>query len=115
MIPFKSNMAVANVVLSLLQAKHNNPNTRFWIEAYSNGREQGYYLTNGHVGIAFSENRNSDSIVAYVGRSRDFSMQGNVPSDDIYQKKSLFGYDEYVEAVDMILEVIANEEKEVTE
>lgn len=55
-----------------------------WLEPYVNGREIGYSLSNMTHKVSFSENRNSDDIVVYCGRQRDFSMQGNVPNEAIY-------------------------------
>lgn len=64
------------------------------VESYSNGREQGYLLRVGGFStgraLVLSQNRNSDSMVMYVGTSRDFANGGNVPSDAVYQESKHF-------------------------
>ena len=73
------------------------------VEMYSNGREQGYHLkvqTRAYfAGISFSENRNSDEIVVYSNVDftlkkgtfvEQFSMQGNVPSDEVWRVREMF-------------------------
>lgn len=77
---------------------------------YSNGRENGFCLKLFEGGdllaIAFSEYRNSnddnfDDIVVYVGGWMDFEMQGNVPSEEVYENKKMFGSEE--QAVEYIV------------
>jgi hypothetical protein len=69
-----------------------------WIEAYSNGREQGLHIkfyggVATTVSFSFSEYRNSDDIVVYTGEQTSvmrFAMQGNVPNEEIYKNKMFF-------------------------
>ena len=82
------------------------------VEAYSNCREQGYnikywkdisetkpnFIT---LEVSFAENRNSDNIVVYAGRN--FSLQGNIPSEEAYTNQKLFEPDEYDKAAEFIL------------
>ena len=61
------------------------------LRAFANGREQGYHLSyqndflsgNPPRGVSFSENRNSDEIVAYFGFS--FSDAGNLISEKEFE------------------------------
>lgn len=62
----------------------------FWLETYTNGREKGFAITSFRTKIAFSEYRSSDSIVVYEGKNVDFSLAGNMPSDEIYRDKKFF-------------------------
>jgi hypothetical protein len=75
---------------------------------YSNGRENGFCLKlfegGNLLAIAFSEYRKSDDIVVYVGGWTDFEMQGNVPSEEVYENKKMFGSEE--EAVEYIVKQI---------
>jgi len=63
------------------------------LEMYSNGREQGYHLRWWNLGLywgcSFSENRNSDALVVYLGGGA-FAMQGNVPDAASYREKKCY-------------------------
>ena len=78
------------------------------IEAYVNGREHGFMVYDRREYLrtfrktAFSENRNSDSIVVYFGVGTDFSMQGNVPNDECYRNRVFFDPDAYAAAAKAI-------------
>ena len=70
------------------------------LEMYSNCREQGYHLQTSRIdgdnvvtwGCSFSENRNSDELVVYVGTgSQRFEMQGNVPDQRAYDSARYYG------------------------
>lgn len=63
---------------------------RVYVQAYSNGREQGFAVVVQDLMLAFAEHRRSDAIVVYVGRLADFSAPGNVPSDEVYRAAKLF-------------------------
>lgn len=80
------------------------------LEAYANGREQGYTLANFHIEpikrVAFSEDRTSDNIAVYAGVYLDFSMQGNVPNDKIFKKVKYFRYDQVGVAAQYIAEYL---------
>ncbi len=109
------SLLVAQAVLAMVN--YNLPeddelkNSDFWVESYSNGREQG--LSIGHVSgkkISFSEYRRSDSIVVYIGSN--FSMQGNVPPESVYQAATHFGFGEYDKAATFIVEAMVQMDKE---
>lgn len=108
------SLLVAQAVLAMVN--YNLPDedlthSDFWVESYSNGREQG--MTIGHISgkkISFSEYRRSDSIVVYIGSN--FSMQGNVPPESIYQAATHFGFGEYDKAATFIVEAMQKMEKE---
>ncbi len=74
----RSMMQHAFAVLKLLEpiASEN-----WWLESYSNGREQGFNLWTGggkqDRRVSFSRSRGADDIVVYTGRYHDFSLQGN--------------------------------------
>lgn len=111
MLNFKSNMQVAHALLSVINSRISEDMdfSRFHVEAYSNGREQGYCikgwsstLTN-NISISFSEHRSSDNIVIYFGESTDFSMQGNVPNEKVYAQAKHFKHNEPYEAASFII------------
>jgi len=97
------NLAAAQKVLTLVKRKAKvipSDVGHWWIEAYSNGREQGFCITGWRsdcatLSLSFSEARSSDSIVVYVGEGFE---QGNVPSEDAYQNAKYFGFGEYEKA-----------------
>jgi hypothetical protein len=100
MIPGKHK---ANAVLSIVldQAKDSS---QFYVEPYVNGREVGWCISMLMARrVAFSENRNSDSIVVYSGDVVDFSMQGNVPDENVYRNSVMFDHNAYLAAATFIL------------
>jgi len=83
-----------------------------YIEGYANGRENGFTLccTDGidmskWYRIAICEYRKSDSICLYVGEYNQFK-QGNIPSEEIYNDKIFFSYNEVKETVEWIINYI---------
>ena len=106
MIRTTNSLLVAQAVMSLVNLSlpdNGLVESNFWVESYSNGREQGLAISHisGHQ-IAFAENRNSDSIVVYVGMH--FSMQGNVPTKDAYEARTLFTYNKHLKAAEFIVQ-----------
>lgn len=82
------------------------------LEPYQNGREHGWALHNYRTGnkVAFSENRNSDDIVVYLGKCVDFAFAGNVPSDKVYHKGAYyFSYDAHYKAAERIVKYLKEE------
>lgn len=80
-----------------------------YLEPYLNGRECGFAIRiTNNIGsdkkIVFSETRRSDKIVVYVGRSTDFSMEGNSPSDEVYKNARYFPCLEFAKAAEFIVE-----------
>jgi hypothetical protein len=63
---------------------------RIHTRTYCNGREQGFTVQvhsgAGEVSLqlSFAEQRNSDSLVLYVGRVEDFDEHG-IPRDEVYE------------------------------
>ena len=108
MITHKNAQAYA--VLALIVHRMADDTEKYInIEAYVNCREQGFSIQNyfkGERQVAFSENRNSDDIVVYYGKRVDFSMQGNVPSDEVYRKARYFPCHAVKEAAEFIYEYL---------
>jgi hypothetical protein len=83
----------------------------FTLQAYSNGREQGFHLKHYHEdhpddwkAVSFSEDRRSDNIVVYWGTPNQFSMQGNIIDDDGYRNQAeYFTCEAYDDAARFIL------------
>ena len=103
MLKFCKSKRVANAVLAAVDATlQDGEQDGHWVEAFSNGREQGYCIkaSNGDA-ICFSECRNSDSIVVYNGTWRDFSID-NKPENDKTWHGTYFGFGEYQNAAEHI-------------
>jgi hypothetical protein len=103
------NMKKANAVLAAIEDEINNTDEELLdliCNPYQNGREHGWALVQriGEKQVSFSEYRNTDSIVVYFGLERHFSMQGNVPSEDVWKSAKFFGYNEYVPAANWIID-----------
>lgn len=84
----KSN-ATAYCVLSWIYRICNEDRlTKFYIEPYLNGREDGFAIVNyaANKKVAFSEGRNHDSVVIYSGDTCGFAFGGNVPTEEVYKK-----------------------------
>jgi len=82
-------MKMADDVLKIVK-KELNKKKRYYLEFYENGREHGYAITDFNIKIVFSENRNSDDVVVYYAESNKFSMQGNIPDEEVYKDKKFF-------------------------
>jgi hypothetical protein len=106
-----NNLLVAETILSAVNAhlsgQDNYDLDLVWVEAYQNGREQGYSIAAYNkkglnpLKISFSENRNSDAIVVYAG---EHSNQGL--SHDAYGHAQYFRYGEYQKAAEYICSLL---------
>ncbi len=74
----RSMMTVAFAVLDRLEPIAPDS---WWLESYSNGREQGFNIWSGvnNRRVSFSRDRSSDDIVVYIGMYSDFQLAGNTP------------------------------------
>ena len=107
---YKSKINVALTVLSCFETVLERFPTEvgdFSVETYSNCREQGFAIkvwnkeTLKNKTASFSENRNSDDIVVYVG----YDFDGyNVPSEEAYKKAKYFRYDKAYAAAKYMFE-----------
>ena len=94
-------MAAADAVLAIVDLLSDD--MVLFLQPYQNGREHGWSLIFKMRQVAFSEYRNSDSIVVYAGYTGDFSLCGNVPSSAIWEKRNFFRYDATYEAAQFII------------
>lgn len=78
------------------------------VETYSNGREQGFAITNfsNTRKVCFSEYRDSDNIVLYKGTYIDFSITGNVPKEEVYKAGMSFRYYQITETAVAVVEYL---------
>ena len=90
----RGKLVVADAVLALVELSLQNSRVdkgSLWLEAYSNCREQGYCIVSLSLRdpryISFSENRNDDSVVVYVG---DKVGTGNCPTEETYKSRRYF-------------------------
>jgi hypothetical protein len=94
----------------LAQVEKFSGETELHLEAYANGREQGFSVANFNTDkvkrVAFSEYRNTDQIVVYWGVYSDFSNAGNCPNAEIYKNANFFGDNDIVGAARFIAEYL---------
>lgn len=103
MILVKRNLEVAeNIVSIVMNDTRTNELTDWQLECYQNGREQGYslvaYKDSKMTAITFSEHRNSDKIVVYIGTPE---YQGI--SKEAYDNAKYFDTGHYDEAAEYII------------
>lgn len=106
------------------------PKDVFYLDTYQNCRESGFCIRGsffahdrkahkafkgGEIYVAFSENRNSDSIVVYMDdtltdekKSLFEGMHGNLMTEDAYKNSEHFGFQEYERAAKYILDVLSD-------
>ena len=105
---YNRNDAAARKVLTeikrlIRKTPHGIGEDCLFIEVYENGREKGFAIDAWDtLKVAFAENRNSDDIVVYVGESRDFERNSNIPSEEVYESRKFFAYDEIAKAASFI-------------
>lgn len=96
-IAYEDRAAVAKAVLRLV-GKISGAE----LQPYKNGRENGVALLLKDRQAVWSENRNSDDIVVYVGdKFKDFDND-NIPSEDTYQSRKYFAPDDIARAAQYI-------------
>lgn len=79
-----------------------------YVYMYSNGREQGYALTNDkNRCVCFSENRNSDQIVVYPGTG----YHSDKLSEEQYKNRVYFDHDDYARAAKFIVKFMKGDSK----
>ena len=108
---YKIRMAQKFLNILKKELKHIKTKNDLTLEMYANGREHGYHIRCLDTacqtqvwGCSFSENRNSDDFVVYLGWGFNrFSMQGNVPDDEVYGNKRIYRCDSLQDAVKDIL------------
>ena len=86
-----NSLATAQAVINLLNSGDKIVRLKkdWWIEAYQNGREQGFMITDiSKVAYYICEGRRSDSIYIYKG---SYTMQSI--SEDAYQNANTFERD----------------------
>jgi hypothetical protein len=89
---------------------------------FDNCREQGYVLElywvndcwvgDNAIHVAFSENRNSDSIVVYVGENSYYPE--NI-SEDFWDNRKYFDYGQWLEAADYIIQTLVQRVESIEE
>jgi hypothetical protein len=107
---YSRNDTAARKVLAEVRklAKSSKDDSQVQIEMYVNCREQGYALAScDDRKVAFSECRNSDQIVVYYGKRKDFTFNTNIPSDEVYENwQKRFNYNEAAKAARFIVKYL---------
>jgi hypothetical protein len=80
-----------------------------YVHPYVNCREQGFAIASNTCTVAFSEDRNSDDIVVYVGGSHQFDFNTNIPSDEVYKNRRYFHAGAYALAAKFIVKALLSE------
>jgi hypothetical protein len=106
-MPIKRSTLLADAVLAFIELLCDDE-VSLWLEPYQNGREHGWSLSgsDGKRKAVFSEHRNTDQIVVYLGKQIDFGMAGNVPSDKVYGAAVFYSYDRVSTAARDILDYL---------
>jgi hypothetical protein len=106
---FTRNDTAARKVLAEVKrwAKLSKEDCYIIVESYVNCREQGFALAScDDLKVAFSENRNSDDIVVYFGKRSDFAFNTNIPSEEAWENRKFFGYNEIEKAAKLIVKYL---------
>ena len=106
---YSRNDTAARKVLAEVRrwAKLSKDDSIIGIEVYANCREQGFALAScDDLKVAFSEYRNTDNIVVYFGKRKDFAYNTNIPSDEVYENAKFFGYDKFEAAAKFIVKYL---------
>ena len=121
MIRFKENFVVAKKVLAQVNKKIGKEVAKnCTVEAYANGREQGFSIVQDSVPqkgkwepqrVCFSENRNSDDIVVYAGKTNGFDISSNIPGEEIYKQRVFFGPKEIDKTAQFIVDFFTKKEE----
>lgn len=105
----------AKIVLEIIKRKLNEENdAEFIVDTYNNGRERGYVLKlysvdrewccHTNFWVAFSEYRNSDSVVVYT----DNDYWVDEITEKSYNEANFFGYGNWIECADYIVKLMEN-------
>jgi hypothetical protein len=82
---------VLTEIRKLTKKKSGLGETSVLIEMYVNCREQGFALASCDARkVAFAEYRNSDDIIVYFGKRKDFEFNTNIASDRVYEKATFY-------------------------
>ena len=85
------------------QTEHGIGEDCAFIEVYENGREHGFAIDLcDEVKVAFAEYRSSDDIVVYTGPRQDFERNTNIPSEEVFDSRKYFAYNEVKKAAQFI-------------
>lgn len=109
---YNRNDLAARKVLSevkrlIKKTKHGIGEDCAFIEVYENGREHGFAIDLcDELKIAFAEHRSSDDIVVYVGEAREFERNTNIPSEEVFDSRKHFAYNEVDKAAKFIFSKI---------
>lgn len=103
MIKIQYSLVVAQKILDLIMADERAKELEAIVECYQNGREQGYLIWNwkANKALYIAQQRNSDSIVVYLG---SYSMQSI--SEDAYKNSKYFDCDDYAGVVNYIFDTL---------
>lgn len=104
---FSPSLLAAYNIVQILQVDY--PEVPATIEAFSNGREQGFFVQNFTIdrGVAFAECRSSNQLVVYYNDLKAFDPCTHHPTqrghwEDNWKQAKYFGHHEEREAADFI-------------
>jgi hypothetical protein len=106
LLPLFGSIGRAYLVASYLNDELDQERDWVWLQAYANGREQGFCLIGRRQSFSFSEARGSDDMVVYIHDPPwDLQVAGNIPTDETYEKRRFFFGNE-LEAAAFIIEQV---------
>jgi len=116
-IRYTQGILVARKVLACLEKKITKQQAKgSYLDSWSNCREQGHCLHYWNAKDScfqrlalIAEHRSSDCILVILGPSREFDMQTNQPSEELYYAtRKLFNCGDYKGAAKYILDEVYN-------
>jgi hypothetical protein len=102
----KTKMCQATVILALVEAfahEYDRVIATLTVEAFNNGTEQGYSLTNGCYRVCFAARHGEDNIVVYSGRNRNFGANCGI-TPNLYRDANFFWSNDSQKAAIWILD-----------
>jgi len=102
----RHSMHIADAVLSLIEYLWETDTFAIDVLPYQNGREHGWAILATSNMVAFSEDRNSDNIVIYYGKMRDFDPQGYTPDDATYRNRAFYPLQDIYGAAQYIVSIL---------
>ena len=94
---------MGNAALAYFLDKAQDAPGTYIVEPYQNGREHGWCIRKGIRQVCFSGFRRSDEFVVYAGEVHEFSMQGNVPSQEVYEQRYHYPYEAASHVADFVI------------
>lgn len=98
---YNESLKKSQEIIETLIQHFDGTDDRSMVHAFSNGREQGFFITNLHHAVAIAKNRNSDEWVVYYDLSMEFDVTTHHPRD--WERRKIFRQGNEEGLVDFII------------